>query len=133
MKHIVAHRLAPPTPGGINTTTVPQSARESQRNYAIQGFWSGMNFLVGNVFRRMELPNDDPHGKAQAAREQEWRRQTAMPWGSQFMHTPTDAQRLNNPAHASFVKQRQLTVPSSYGQFYAFMRAMSAAFGQLQQ
>jgi len=40
---------------------------------------------------------------------------------------------LNNPAQASFVSQRQLTVPNAYGQFYAFMKALSAAFGTLQQ
>lgn len=58
--------------------------------------------------------------------------QLAMPWNSQFMHTPTDKQRLNNPSQESFVTQPQMTVPNVYGQFYAFMKALSAAFGSLQ-
>ncbi len=48
-----------------------------------------------------------------------------------IMHTPTDAQRLNNPAQAAAFNQRQLSIPSSYGQFYAFMHALAAAFGNL--
>lgn len=141
IKHMVKTHLAPVTPGGMNYTTVPQSAEESQRNNAIQSFWNGMNYR-GNIITRVELPNDAEKGvvgddrseqirRAQAGRQAEFMRQSAMPWGSQFMHTPTDQQRLNNPAQASFVRQRQLTIPNSYGQFYAFMHAMSAAFGNL--
>jgi hypothetical protein len=59
--------------------------------------------------------------------------QLVMPWNSQFMFTPTDKERLNNPSQHSFMQQRQLTVPNAYGQFYAFMKALSAAFGTLQQ
>src|SRR6266571_1218218 len=47
--------------------------------------------------------------------------------------TPNVTQRLNNPAQDSFVNQRQMTIPNVYGQFYAFMKALSAAFGTLQQ
>lgn len=141
MKKIVAKALAPITPGGVNDTTVPQSAQESARNQAIASFWNGMNFR-GMIIPRVVLPNDahkdaigdnrsDQIEKAQARRQAEWNRQSAMPWGNSFMHTPTDAQRLNNPAQQSFVSQRQLTVPNTYGQFYAFMHAMSAAFGNL--
>lgn len=141
MKKIVAKRLAPITAGGVNYTTVPQDPQESARNQAIAGFWNGMNFRGMNI-TRVVLPHDaqknavgdnrsDQVAQAQGKRQAEWNRQSAMPWGSQFMHTGTDAQRLNNPAMESFVSQRQLTVPSTYGQFYAFMHALSAAFGNL--
>lgn len=141
MKQIVAKGLAPVTPGGVNYTTVPQSAQESARNNTIAGFWNAMNYR-GNNITRVVLPSDaqknavgdnrtDQIAAAQARRQAEWNRQSAMPWGSQFMHTETDAQRLNNPAQGSFVSQRQLSVPNTYGQFYAFMHALSAAFGNL--
>lgn len=141
MSQMVKSHLAPVTPGGMNYDTVPQSAEESARNNAIQSFWNGMNYR-GNIVTRVVLPNDAQKNavgddrseqirRAQAGRQAEFMRQSAMPWGSQFMRTSTDAQRLNNPAQSSFVKQRQLTVPNTYGQFYAFMHAMSAAFGNL--
>ncbi|SRR6266571_6741269 len=133
LKATVKHHLASPTPGGLNTTTVPQSGPESRKNEAIQAFWSGISMRQGLEVKRMVLPNDAPDGSDQKKRELEWFRQASMPWGSQFMHTQTDSKRLNNPAQASFMKQRQLAGPNSYRQFYAFMRAMSAAFGNLQQ
>jgi hypothetical protein len=142
MAQIVAARLAPVNPNGVNYTTVPQSATESARNYKIAANMRTKDF-TGNIVTRVTLPWDAPKGtepdergryikQAQAARQAEYMRQAAMPWGSQFMVTPTDGARLNNPAQQSFVTQRQLTTPSTYGQFYAFMHAMSAAFGQLQ-
>ncbi len=143
MSQIVASRLAPVNPNGINYTTVPQSATESTRNYNIAANMRTKDFM-GNIVTRVTLPWDAPKNvtevddrvkyikQAQASRQAEFMRQSAMPWGSQFMTTPTDGARLNNPAQASFVTQRQLTTPSTYGQFYAFMHAMSAAFGQLQ-
>jgi len=125
-----------PVPGGAyNPSYVPLDAKESQRAQAIAANMRTQSFQ-GNTLRRMVLAGDgntdDSRRKAQAGRTAEWRRQAAMPWGNFFMHTPTDAQRLNNPAQASALKQRQLTIPSSYGQFYAFMHAMSAAFGSVQ-
>ncbi len=116
-----------PDPAGINYTTVPHSASEGQRNWALQKF---RNFYQGLHVQRMVLPNDTP--QSQAMRQLEWNRQAAMPWGNRFMVTPTDAQRLNNVSQQSFVKQRQLAPPSTYGQFYAFMHALSAAFGTIQ-
>ena len=133
IKHMVAART-PVTPGGINETTIPLSPKESGRNQAIQGFWNAMYTRGAHITRVVlphDLPGEDGLEKSQRARQVEWDRQSSMPWGSNFMHTPTDAQRLNNPAMASAMKQRQLTIPSSYGQFYAFMHALSAAFGQL--
>lgn len=135
MKKIVAQRLAPVTPTGVYETTVPMSSKESSRNYLAQSFLGGKNFM-GNVVTRVVLPqdgkSDDSIRKAQAARVLAERRQLAMPWLNTFMVTATDAQRLNNPAQQSFVSQRQLTTPSTYGQFYAFMHALSAAFGNVQ-
>lgn len=143
MKQIIAKRTAPVTAAGVNYTTVPVDTQESARNNAIAGFWNAMNYRGGNI-TRVILPNDakknavgddlsEQVAASQARRQAEFNRQSAMPWGSQFMHTATDSQRLNNPAQASFMKQRQLTVPNTYGQFYAFMHALSAAFGNLNQ
>jgi hypothetical protein len=143
MKQMVAKRLAPINPNGINYTTVPQSAQESARNYAIAANLRAKDFM-GNIVTRVTLPWDAPKTvteqddraryvkQAQTQRQVAFMRQSAMPWGSAFMVTPTDGARLNNPAQISLVTQRQLTTPSTYGQFYAFMHAMSAAFGQLQ-
>lgn len=137
MQHMVAHHL-----GGETRGSAPALNQvEAQRQNAVQSFWNGMNFR-GMILPRVELPSDSKPGaigdnrsdqvqKAQAKRQGEWNRQSAMPWGSQFMHTQTDKQRLNNPAQASFLAQRQLTVPNTYGQWYAFMHALSAAFGNL--
>lgn len=79
--------------------------------------------------QRMVLPKDTEH--SQALRQLEWNRQASMPWLSHFMVTSTDKERLNNPGQTALVKQRQLAPPSSYGQFYAFMHALSAAFGTI--
>ncbi len=119
--------MAPPTTAGINYDTVPQSMSEGQRNWGLQKF---RHFYQGLHVQRMVLPNDTQN--SQALRQLEWNRQAAMPWLSHFMVTPTDAQRLNNPAQTAAMKQRQLAPPSSYGQFYAFMHALSAAFGTIQ-
>ncbi len=108
---------------------------ESQRNYQIAANMRKMAHIVNTTIMRVVLPNDghgsDQWKKAQAARQAEWYHQASMPYYSNFMHTPTDAQRLNNPSQAAAFNQRQLSIPSSYGQFFAFMHALSAAFGQL--
>jgi hypothetical protein len=119
-------KLQPPVGAGINTTTVPISGTESKDNY---GFAKFRNFYQGLIVRRMHLPNDTR--ESQAYRQVEWDRQSAMPWGNAYMHTPTDKERLNNPAQKAAVSQRQLVPPNSYQQWYAFMQAMSAAFGSL--
>src|SRR6266568_8510690 len=127
MQHMVHARMAPTPAGAYNPSYVPLDANESKRAQAIAANMRTQSFQ-GNTLRRMVLPTDgnehDEQKKAQAGRTAEWRRQASMPWLSHFMQTPTDAQRLNNPAQASAFKQRQLTVPNTYGQFYAFMRAM---------
>lgn len=129
MKSMVNSHLGP-TSHGTSSYVEPStlSPAESQRNYAIASRLNQKNFM-GNVYKWFTLPNDPEN--AQTMRRDEYFRQCAMPWGSVFMQTPTDAQRLNNPAQQSFVSQRQLSVPNTYSQFYAFMHAMSAAFGQL--
>ncbi len=130
MKQIIAHELAPINPNGLNeTVTVALSPAESKRNYAIQS-WLGKKNFPGNDKTRVMLPFDDT--KSQEIRYAETRRQLAMPWGNVFMHTPTDGKRLNNVSQQSFISQPRLTIPNSYGQFYAFMHALSAAFGTLQ-
>lgn len=129
MKQMVARKLVE-NPAGINqTVTAALSPAESQRNWNIQANFGQKNFM-GDVVTRVILPHDTPD--SQRHRELEYRRQIAQPWESVFMNTSTDLQRLNNPAQASFVNQRQLTIPSTAGQFYAFMHALSAAFGTLQ-
>lgn len=136
MSKMVKSRLAPIPVGGINPNYVPLDAAESHRNYQIASGLRGLAHITNVKRMRVILPtdshDDDGLRKNQMGREMEWYRQSAMPWGSNFMHTPTDAQRLNNPAQYSAVRQRQLVIPSTYGQFYAFMHALSAAFGTLQ-
>ena len=127
MKKIVASRL---------TQTPILDPKESARNQNIAANMRTKSFM-GNIVTRFVLPHDgatdDSIRKAQASRQNEFMRQAVMPWGNSFMSTATDQARLNNNAQASFVRQRQLTIPSSYGSFYAFMHALSAAFGNLNQ
>jgi hypothetical protein len=139
MAAMVHHRIAPPI--ATNPSYTPIDPAESQRNYNVASQLRGLS--IGSMqVRRVVLPKDaNPNVSdheyietvkhAQAYRNHEHQRQSAVPWYSFFMHTSTDAQRLNNPAQASAMRQRQLTVPSTYGQFYAFMHALSAAFGQM--
>src|ERR1700739_3077034 len=101
----VKQQLAPPNGAGINYDTVPHSIQEGQRNWQIQRNLSTKNFM-GLVVTRVELPNDTP--QTQMQRNAEWFRQASMPWGSRFMVTPTDADRLNNNPQTSFNNQRQL-------------------------
>jgi len=119
--------LARPDSSGINYDVVPHSREEGAQNYALQKFRA---FYQGLHVQRMVLPNDVK--ESQIGRQYEWNRQAAMPWGNSFMVTPTDKDRLSNPGVAAARKQRQLTIPDSYGQFYAFMKALSAAFGTIQ-
>lgn len=137
---VKAH-LAAPTAAGINQDVFVFSEAQGQRDWNIQKNLSTKNFM-GNVVTRVQLPGDpgDPRAKPaplygqynnHQARVLEERRQHARPWESIFM--PSYANRLNNPAQSSFMKQPQLAPPSTYGQFYAFMHALSAAFGTLQQ
>lgn len=129
MKHIIAARLKT-NPAGINeTVTASLSPEESARNWNIQRNLSMKTFRPFIDKTRVVLPFDTQG--SQAARHAEFQRQLVMPWQSRFM--PSDPARLNNPAQQSFIKQRRLTIPNTYGQFYAFMHALSAAFGTLQQ
>ncbi len=120
------YAIQKPVSAGINYDVVPHNPSEAQRNWDIQGWWQRRNFM-GNDVTRVQLVNDNE--KSQAMRNAEWFRQSAMPWGSHFMVTETDKQRENNFAMAQHNKQKQLSDPSTYGQFYAFMHALSAAFG----
>lgn len=122
-------KIQGPNGAGINYTTVPTSAKESQRNFHIQGYRNA-GVLRGGVKINVDLPGDTKDSRA--IRRAEQVRQSVQPWGNHFMVTPTDAQRMNNVSQQSFVKQRRLAPPNSYGQFYAFMHALSAAFGSLQ-
>jgi hypothetical protein len=136
MAMLVKKRLAPYPAGAGNSDYTPLDGKESQRNEAIAKNMRLMSHVVNMVRMRVVLPNDGHSEtsihKAQANRSAEWTHQAVMPYYSSFMITPTDAQRLNNPAQAAAMNQRQLAIPNSYGQFYAFMHALSAAFGNLQ-
>lgn len=136
----VKAKLAQPVASGINSDVVPFSLQQGQRDWNIQKNLSTKNFM-GNVVTRVELPGDPGDSRkkplplygsvnSQPARVLEERRQLARPWESHFM--PAYINRLNNPAQAAFIKQPQLAPPNTYGQWYAFMHAMSAAFGTLQ-
>jgi len=126
MRQMVAARLESTYPQVQGTAN--QNPAESARNYSIASNMRTKDFM-GNIYTKFFLPHEPEH--AHEARTAEFFRQSAMPWNSTFMATATDAQRLNNNQQASFVKQPQLTIPSSYGQFYAFMHAMAAAFGNI--
>lgn len=129
IKQMVARETPPANSAGINyTVTQSLSPEESHRNWGIQRWLSTKNFM-GNVVTRVALPHDNEH--SQGARELEQRRQLAQPWENVFMRTPTDGNRLNNPSQESFLRQRRLNPGSTYGAFYAFMHALSAAFGTL--
>jgi hypothetical protein len=130
MKEMVHQHLGPVSSGGSSSPDPSYlDTSESARNYKITARLNAKNFM-GNIVTRVELPNDKGDDN-QIARNKEWFRQAAMPWGYTWMTTPNQAQRMNNNAQASFVKQRQLSIPNTYGQFYAFMHALSAAFGNL--
>jgi hypothetical protein len=123
---MAAKSMQGPVSSAISLTTVPISAEESKRNFGFQKF---RNFYQGLLVTRVHLPLDKKD--SQAFRQSEWNRQASMPWGNAYMRTPTDKDRLSNPAQESFVNQRQLWPPNTYQQWYAFMQAMSAAFGTL--
>ena len=118
--------LAPPA--YLNPSYTSFSEKEGARDYKITVNMNEMNFrgmtvnAVGNKLVTNNLQR----------KRDEYFRQLAMDWNNHFMVVPLEAQRLNNPAHMSFISQRQLTVPNAYGQWYAFMKALSAAFGTIQ-
>lgn len=136
--HAVRMSAGVQAPGGVKQDYIPK-ATDSARVEQIQANLRGIAFR--NDWTRVVLPGDDcgcggaksAHSiqQAQAKREADFRREASYGRFSQFMVTPTDAQRLNNPAQQSFVSQRQLTVPNTTNQFYAFMHAIAAAFGSL--
>ncbi len=137
MQKMIVARQEDTTPS--NNSVASLNRAESARNYKIAAHLNQKNFM-GMIIQRVVLPHDVAPGatdeqaeaairKKQAARQAEFYRQASMPWGSHFMQTSTDSQRLNNPAMAAAVKQKQLAPPNTYGQFYAFMHAVSAAFG----
>lgn len=125
---MLSSHLKPPDSAGINYDVAPHSRAEGLQNYGLQRF---RNYYQGLQVQRMQLPNDVP--TSQIGRQYEWNRQSSMPWGNSFMRTPTDKERLNNPGVLAARKQRQLSVGDTYGQFYAFMKALSAAFGTIRE
>lgn len=118
--------MAPPA--YLNPSYTVFSEQEGARDYKIQTQVNEMNFrgmTVNAIYNKLVTPNVEQ-------KRQAYLQQARMDWNNQFMVTPNQAERLNNPAQQQFVSQRQMTVPSTYGQFYAFMHALSAAFGTLQ-
>lgn len=118
--------LAPPA--YLNPSYTSFSEQEGARDYKITQNMQEMNFrgLTVNAVGNRLVSNN-----LQRKRD-EYFRQLVMDWNNHFMVVPLQAERLNNPAQMSFVQQRQMTVPNAYGQFYAFMKALSAAFGTIQ-
>ena len=127
LRGFIKAALAPPA--YLNPSYTSFSEDQGQRDYKITVNMNEMNFrgmTVNAVMNKISPRNLDD-------KKSEYFRQLVMPWNNVFM--PPDSsmpQRLNNPQHASFLSQRQLTIPNTYGQFYAFMHALSAAFGTLQ-
>ncbi len=118
------------TPRYLNPSYTSFDEQQGARDYKITTQLNELNFrgltVTAIMDNRLVTPNVEQ-------KKQEYYKQLHMQWNNEFMHTPTDKQRLNNPAQDSFVNQRQMTIPNVYGQFYAFMKALSAAFGTLQQ
>jgi hypothetical protein len=130
-KHLasaIKRGLAPPA--YLNPSYTSFSEDQGQIDYKIQTNINEMNFRGMTV---TQVTNKIAPNNLQT-KQNLYFRQLVMPWNNEFM--PPDSsqpQRLNNPAHASFLSQRQMTIPNTYGQFYAFMHALSAVFGTLQQ
>ncbi len=138
MQRMIAARQEATTPS--NNSVASLNPQESARNYAITARLNQKNFM-GMIIQRVVLPHDIPKGadddeavaavkKAQDKRQLEFYRQASAPWGSHFMPIQASQGRLNNPGMQQMVNQKQLAPPNTYGQFYAFMHALSAAFGQ---
>lgn len=135
---LVAANAGQRAPGGMKQDYVPK-ATDSARVEGIQAGLRGIAYR--NDWTPVVLPGDDcgcggatsakSIKQAQALREAAFRREASTARFSTFMVTQTDKQRLNNPAQQSFMQQRQLTVPNTTRQFYAFMHALSAAFGSI--
>ncbi|SRR6266704_2538672 len=117
-------------PHYLNPSYTSFDEQQGSRDFRITVNLNELNFrgqtVTAIMDNRLVTPNVEQ-------KKQEYYKQLHMQWNNEFMHTPTDKQRLNNPSQSSFVTQRQMTIPNVYGQFYAFMKALSAAFGTLQQ
>lgn len=127
VRSYIKKALAPPA--YLNPSYSSFSEEQGQRDYAIQRNINEMNLrgmTVTQVHNKIAPSN-------LVDKRDRYFRQLVMPWNSTFMTVPLQAERLNNQSQASFISQRQLTIPNTYGQFYAFMNALSAAFGTLQQ
>lgn len=131
--HLLRKSLAPPR--YLNPSYTSFSAEQGQRDFKITENLQEMNFrgmtvnaISGNIRGNV---NTLVTSNVQHKRD-EYFRQLVMPWNNDFMIEPLQPQRLNNPAQASFNSQPQMSVPNVYQQFYAFMKALSAAFGTLQ-
>lgn len=143
MRQMVRSHEGAVSPSPSSNLPAVLDPQESSRNYKIAAWLNQKNFM-GNVVTRVVLPTDAPAGvspheagesvqRAQAdRRDQQWR-QIRMGWLNVFMpDPPAESGRLNNPGMDALIKQRQLAPPNTYGQFYAFMHAMAAAFGNVQ-
>jgi hypothetical protein len=126
IKSLFKKALAPPA--YLNPSYTSFSEQEGTRDYKITQNIQEINFrgmtvnAVGNKLVTHNLQQ----------KRDEYFRQLVMDWNNHFMVVPLQAQRLNNQSMHSFVRQPQLTVPNAYGQWYAFMKALSAAFGTIQ-
>ena len=126
LSNYIAKKLASPVMTNPSYTSFDEA--QGQRDYKITRNINEMNFrgmTVTAIGNKLVTSNVE-------VKKAETFRQVRMDWNNQFMYTPTDKQRLNNPSQASFIRQPQMTVPNAYSQFYAFMKALSAAFGTLQ-
>lgn len=142
MKQMVKSHAGAVNPTASNALPAVLDPAESQRNHAVASNMRTKMFM-GNVVTRVALPWDvkpgtkpeDAHEsiiKGQETRAIAQKRQIKMDWFNSFMPDVGQAGRLNNPGMDAMMRQRQLAAPSSYGQFYAFMHALSAAFGNVQ-
>ncbi len=129
-------------PTASNALPAVLDPAESQRNHAVASNMRTKMFM-GNIITRVALPWDvkkgtgpedahEAHLKAQQMRATQQQAQIRMDWFNQFMPDVGQAGRLNNPGMDAMMRQRQLAGANTYGQFYAFMHAMRAAFGNIQ-
>lgn len=125
--------IAPPA--YLNPSYTVFSEKEGERSYKIATNINEMNFRGMTVNAIMSNINGNVNklvSQNVEVKKQAYFTQLRMDWNNVFMVPPNQPQRLNNPMQESYMRQKQMSVPNVYQQFYAFMKALSAAFGTLQ-
>jgi hypothetical protein len=103
--------------------------------YNMAAFLRHFGFRGADYQDKYYLPNDVIEKGVNLSAKQrvaEMQRQYAMDWNNHFMSAANTVDRLNPVGGVTtMAKQKQLTVPNVYSQFYAMMLAMKSSFGSL--